>query len=87
MCIRAIDYCAPVGITFGDYLRAVITADCFWSAGYFSIAASIFASASGESSMGAFIDQRAIVLERLILFWSWMMPYINASAVGGHPGT
>ena len=27
MCIRAIDYCAPVDITFGDYLRAVITAD------------------------------------------------------------
>ncbi|HSI82422.1 MAG TPA: hypothetical protein VK970_01490, partial [Candidatus Methylacidiphilales bacterium] len=27
MCIRALDYCPPVGITFGDYLRAVITAD------------------------------------------------------------
>ena len=27
MCIRAIDYCAPVGITFGDYLRAIVTAD------------------------------------------------------------
>ena len=27
MCIRAIDYCPPFGITFGDYLRAVITAD------------------------------------------------------------
>lgn len=27
MCIRAIDYCPPVGITFGDYLRAVVTAD------------------------------------------------------------
>lgn len=27
MCIRAIDYCPPVGITFGDYLRGVITAD------------------------------------------------------------
>ncbi|MFN0130073.1 MAG: hypothetical protein ACKV19_25700 [Verrucomicrobiales bacterium] len=27
MCIRAIDYCPPVGITFGDYLRAIITAD------------------------------------------------------------
>ena len=27
MSIRAIDYCPPVGITFGDYLRAVITAD------------------------------------------------------------
>jgi hypothetical protein len=27
MCIRAIDYCAPVGITFGDYLRGIITAD------------------------------------------------------------
>ncbi len=27
ICIRAIDYCPPVGITFGDYLRAVITAD------------------------------------------------------------
>lgn len=27
MCIRAIDYCPPVGITLGDYLRAVVTAD------------------------------------------------------------
>ena len=27
MSIRAIDYCPPVGITFGDYLRAIVTAD------------------------------------------------------------
>ena len=27
MCIRAIDYCPPVDIRFGEYLRAVITAD------------------------------------------------------------
>lgn len=27
MCIRAIDYCPPVGITFGDYLRGLVTAD------------------------------------------------------------
>jgi len=27
MCIRAIDYCPPVGINFGAYLRAVVTAD------------------------------------------------------------
>jgi hypothetical protein len=27
MSIRAIDYCPPVGITFGAYLRAIITAD------------------------------------------------------------
>lgn len=27
MCIRAIDYCPPVGITFGDYLRGIVTAD------------------------------------------------------------
>jgi hypothetical protein len=27
MCIRALDYCPPVDITFGDFLRAVITAD------------------------------------------------------------
>jgi hypothetical protein len=27
MCIRAIDYCPPVGITFGAYLRAILTAD------------------------------------------------------------
>ncbi len=27
MCIRAIDYCPPLGITFGDYLRAIVTAD------------------------------------------------------------
>ena len=28
MCIRAIDYCPPTDITFGEYLRAIITADC-----------------------------------------------------------
>jgi hypothetical protein len=27
MCIRAIDYCPPMDITFGDYLQAIITAD------------------------------------------------------------
>src|SRR5205823_2802251 len=27
MCIRALDYCPPVDVTFGEYLRAVITAD------------------------------------------------------------
>ena len=27
MCIRAIDYCPPVDINFGDFLRALITAD------------------------------------------------------------
>lgn len=27
MCIRGIDYCPPVGVTFSDYLRGVITAD------------------------------------------------------------
>lgn len=27
LCIRAIDYCPPVDVTFGDYLRAMITAD------------------------------------------------------------
>ena len=27
MCIRAIDYCPPVDVTFGEYLRALITAD------------------------------------------------------------
>ncbi len=27
ICIRAIDYCPPVAVTFGDYLRAMITAD------------------------------------------------------------
>jgi len=27
LCARAIDYCPPVDITFGDYLRAVMTAD------------------------------------------------------------
>lgn len=27
ICIRAIDYCPPVDLEFGDYLRAVITAD------------------------------------------------------------
>lgn len=26
--IRAIDYCPPVGLDYGDYLRALITADC-----------------------------------------------------------
>ena len=27
ICIRAIDYCPPVAVTFGDYLRGMITAD------------------------------------------------------------
>jgi hypothetical protein len=27
MCIRAIDFCPPVDITYGDFLRAIITAD------------------------------------------------------------
>lgn len=27
MCIRALDYCPPVDVNFGDYLRALITAD------------------------------------------------------------
>jgi hypothetical protein len=27
MCIRALDYCPPGGLTFGDYLRALVTAD------------------------------------------------------------
>jgi hypothetical protein len=27
MCIRALDYCTPVDLTFGEYLRALITAD------------------------------------------------------------
>src|SRR4029453_4641902 len=27
MCIRALDYCPPVDITFGDYLRAIAPAD------------------------------------------------------------
>jgi hypothetical protein len=31
MCIRAIDYCPPVNITFGDFLRAVVTADVDFS--------------------------------------------------------
>jgi hypothetical protein len=28
ICVRALDYCPPVDINFGDYLRAIITADC-----------------------------------------------------------
>lgn len=28
MCVRALDYCPPVDLTFGEYLRAIITADC-----------------------------------------------------------
>lgn len=27
MCVRALDFCPPVDITFGEYLRAIITAD------------------------------------------------------------
>jgi hypothetical protein len=27
MCVRAIDYCPPVDIRFGDYLRAIVTSD------------------------------------------------------------
>ncbi len=28
ICIRALDYCPPVGLKFGEYLRALISADC-----------------------------------------------------------
>jgi len=28
MCVRALDYCPPVDLTFGEYLRAIVTADC-----------------------------------------------------------
>jgi hypothetical protein len=27
ICLRALDYCPPVDVTFGDYLRALVTAD------------------------------------------------------------
>ena len=27
MCVRALDYCPPIDLTFGDYLRGLITAD------------------------------------------------------------
>jgi hypothetical protein len=27
MCIRALDYCPPIDITFGEYLRAIVTSD------------------------------------------------------------
>lgn len=27
ICIRALDYCPPIDVTFGDYLRALVTAD------------------------------------------------------------
>jgi hypothetical protein len=30
ICVRALDYCPPVDITFGEYLRALITADYEW---------------------------------------------------------
>ena len=36
---------------------------------------------------GDLIAHRMMALLRLILFCSWMMPYSNASAVGGQPGT
>ncbi len=32
MCIRAIDYCPPVDVTFGDFLRGIVTADLDFSA-------------------------------------------------------
>lgn len=28
ICVRALDYCPPVDIQFGDYLRAIVTSDC-----------------------------------------------------------
>ncbi len=44
MCIRAIDYCPPVDITFGDFLRGVVTADID------------FAPGDGNRSLVAFIE-------------------------------
>ncbi|MBA2469874.1 MAG: hypothetical protein H0V37_10760 [Chloroflexia bacterium] len=44
MCIRAIDYCPPVDITFGDFLRGVVTADVD------------FAPGDGNRSLIAFIE-------------------------------
>lgn len=32
MCIRALDYCAPVDITFGSFLRGIVTADLDFAA-------------------------------------------------------
>lgn len=34
-----------------------------------------------------FLYQILVILVFLILRWSWKMPYISASLVGGHPGT
>lgn len=34
-----------------------------------------------------FLYHILVILVCLIFFCSWKMPYISASAVGGHPGT
>ena len=34
-----------------------------------------------------FLYHILVILVSLILRWSWKMPYIRASLVGGHPGT
>jgi hypothetical protein len=55
MCIRALDYCPPVGITFGDYLRAIVTADLNFNPRTNSRGSPWWrASASGESTRAAF---------------------------------
>jgi len=34
-----------------------------------------------------FLYHSLVIRVCLIFFWSWKMPYIRASLVGGHPGT
>jgi len=60
MCIRAIDYCPPVNITFGDFLRGILTADLDYvpedTAGYRTVFIQSFREwgihPRGVSSMG-----------------------------------
>jgi hypothetical protein len=41
----------------------------------------------GSAILDVCLVYLAILLVRAIFFWSWMMPYTSASAVGGQPGT
>jgi len=83
MCIRAIDYCPPVGITFGDYLRAIVTADYDLNAG--DVAGYRLAFVESFRQWGIHPPgMRSMSVESLL--WPDRMAAEEASAVSIDPG-